>query len=239
MLKLTNDLLIARFAGFYLTHLRLSWALAGRLHFFEYMTASNRLDVASHSDPLLLFRAWWETSRTASPSKHPSAVCLSTVDEHGVPEGRFVEVKELSDQGFVFGTHLDSPKAQALSANPHVALTFWWDHVERQVRVVGRAERLSDAAADAVFATRPRDAQITSWGSQQSAPLLDSTAFEQRLTDVRRRFADVDVPRPDHWGAYCVVPARIEFLEFRASRIHIRTLFERDATGWRRSLLQP
>jgi len=197
------------------------------------------MGVASDSDPLVRFRAWWETSCTASLSKHPGAFCLSTVDEHGVPEGRFVDLKEVSDQGFVFGTHLDSPKARALAANPHVGLTFWWDHVERQVRIVGRAERLSDAAADALFATRPREAQITSWGSQQSAPMLDSTAFEQRLTDARRRFADVDVPRPHHWGAYCVVPARIEFLEFRASRIHIRTLFERDPTGWRRSLLQP
>jgi pyridoxamine 5'-phosphate oxidase len=202
------------------------------------MTESESLDVASESDPLLLFRAWWETSRTASPSKHPGAVCVSTVDEHGVPEGRFVDLKELSDQGFVFGTHLDSPKARALAANPQVGLTFWWDHVERQVRIVGRAERLSDDAADALFATRSREAQITSWASQQSAPLLDST-FGQRLTDVRRRFANVDVPRPHQWGAYCVVPARIEFLEFRASRIHIRTLFERDPTGWRRSLLQP
>ena len=166
-------------------------------------------------------------------------MCLSTVDEHGVPEGRFVDLKELSDQGFIFGTHLDSPKARTVAANPHVALTFWWDHVERQVRVVGRAERLSDTAADALFATRPREAQITSWGSHQSDTLLDSMAFEQRLADARRRFADVDVPRPPHWGAYCVVPGRMEFLEFRASRIHIRTLFERDPTGWRRSLLQP
>jgi pyridoxamine 5'-phosphate oxidase len=203
------------------------------------MTETESVPLASECDPFLLFREWWEKSRTHSPSKHPGAVCLSTVDVHGVPEGRFVDLKELSEHGFVFGTHLYSPKGLALAANPHVALTFWWDHVERQVRVVGRAEQLSDAAADALFATRPREAQITSWGSQQSALLLDSTALEQRLTDIRRRFADADVPRPDHWGAYCVVPGRIEFLEFRASRTHIRTLFERDATGWRRSLLQP
>lgn len=191
------------------------------------------------TDPLALFRAWWEMSRIASQSKHPGAGCLSTVGEDGVPEGRFVDLKEVSDEGFMFGTHLDSSKARALAANPDAALTFWWDGVERQVRIVGRAERLSDDAADALFAARPREAQITSWASQQSAPLLDSSAFEQRLTDARRRFADVDVPRPQHWGAYCVIPARMEFLEFRASRIHIRTLFERDATGWRRSLLQP
>ena len=193
----------------------------------------------SDSDPLSLFRSWWEMSRNASVSKHPGAVCLSTVNECGVPEGRFVDLKEASDQGFVFGTHLDSPKARALAANPHAALTFWWDHIERQVRIVGRGERLSDAAADALFATRSREAQITSWVSQQSALLLDSTAFEQVLTNARRRFANLDVTRPQHWGAYCVIPARIEFLEFRASRIHIRTLYERDPTGWRRSLLQP
>src|SRR5688572_33215569 len=82
------------------------------------------MGVASDSDPLVRFRAWWETSCTASLSNHPGAVCLSTVDEHGVPEGRFVDLKEVSDQGFVFGTHLDSPKARALAANPHVGLTF-------------------------------------------------------------------------------------------------------------------
>ena len=203
------------------------------------MTGYDSLGVGSGSDPLVLFRSWWETSRTASQSKHPGAVCLSTVNENGAPEGRVVDLKELSDRGFVFGTHLDSPKARALATNPHVGLTFWWDHIERQVRVVGRAEKLSDAGADALFATRHREAQVTSWGSQQSALLLDPTAFEQRLADIRRRFADVAVPRPLHWGAYCVVPLRIEFLEFRASRLHIRTLFERDSTGWRRSRLQP
>ena len=203
------------------------------------MTESNSLGVAREPDPLLLFRAWWEMSRTANLLRHGGAVCLSTVDEHGVPEGRFIDLKEVSDRGFVFGTHLDSPKTRAVAAHPHAALTFWWDHVERQIRIVGRAERLSDAAADAVFATRSQEAQITSWVSEQSAPLLDSSAFEQHLTDARRRFADVNVPRPHHWGAYCVVPSRIEFLEFRASRIHIRTLFERNPSGWRRTLLQP
>ncbi|HUR00809.1 MAG TPA: pyridoxamine 5'-phosphate oxidase [Gemmatimonadaceae bacterium] len=205
----------------------------------EEMSKPDTSGVASGSDPIVLFHEWWETSRIGGPSRHPGAVCVSTVDEQGVPEARIVDLKELSERGFVFGTHLDSPKARALSANSNVALTFWWDHIERQIRVVGRAERLSDSAADALFATRRRDAQITSWASQQSAPLLESTAFEQGLTDACRRFEGGDVPRPPHWGAYCVVPARIEFLEFRESRLHIRTLFERDGTGWRRSVLQP
>jgi pyridoxamine 5'-phosphate oxidase len=186
-----------------------------------------------------MFRTWYTAARAASPLKHPGAVCVSTVNEHGVPEARFVDFKLLSERGFVFGTHLHSSKARALALNPNVAMTFWWDHVERQVRIVGRAERLSRKAENALFADRSRDAQIASWASEQSASLIDMEQLDRDLDAVRRRFAGVDVPRPDHWGGYCIVPTRIEFLAFRTNRLHDRVLFERDAQGWQRSVLQP
>ncbi len=166
-------------------------------------------------------------------------MCVSTVDEHGLPDGRFVDLKEVSGDGFVFGTHLDSRKSHALDLNPSVALTFWWDHIERQVRVVGRAQRVSDVEADALFSARSRDAQITSSGSQQSAPLQDPVQLEQRLSALRRRFTDMAVPRPDRWGGYRVIPSRMEFLTFLATRMHERVLFQRGVQGWERSLLQP
>ncbi len=212
----------------------------GRL---AHMTELDSLTVATDGkplpEPLALFRTWYANARVACPLNHPGVVCLSTVDEHGAPEGRFVDLKLLSERGFVFGTHLHSGKARALALNPNVAMTFWWDHVERQVRIIGRAERLPRAQENALFANRSRDAQVASWASQQSTPLHDVEQFERRLDEVRHRFAGVDVPRPDHWGGYCVVPTRIEFLAFRASRLHDRVLFERDSQGWQRSMLQP
>jgi len=186
-----------------------------------------------------MFRAWYAAALASSQLKHPGAVCVSTVNEHGVPESRFVDLKLLSERGFIFGTHLHSSKARALALNPNVAMTFWWDHIERQVRIVGSAERLSREAENALFADRLRDAQIASWASKQSAPLNDAQQLERELDVVRQRFADVDVPRPDHWGGYCVVPTRIEFLAFRANRLHDRVVFERNAQGWQRSMLQP
>jgi pyridoxamine 5'-phosphate oxidase len=191
------------------------------------------------SEPLEMFSSWYAAARAASPLKHPGAVCVSTVNEQGVPEGRFVDFKLLSEDGFVFGTHLHSSKARALTSNSNVAMTFWWDHMERQVRIVGRAGRLSREAEDSLFANRSRDAQIASWASKQSAPLNDAGQLDRELDVARQRFAGVDIPRPDHWGGYCVVPTRIEFLEFRANRLHERVLFERNAQGWQRSMLQP
>ena len=200
---------------------------------------ANARTAATEGDPLEMFRAWYASALAASPLKHPGAVCISTVDEHGVPDGRFVDFKVLSERGFVFGTHLNSSKARALASNPNVALTFWWDHVERQVRIIGRAERLSREDENALFVNRSRDSQIASWASQQSAPLDDAAQFERELDVVRQRFERADVPRPDHWGGYCIVPTRIEFLSFRTNRLHDRVLFEHDGQGWQRSMLQP
>ena len=191
------------------------------------------------TDPLRLFREWYAAARQASPLAHPDAVFVSTSDEHGFPEGRFVDLKAVSESGFVFCTHLDSRKARALATNPNVALTFWWDHIERQVRVVGRAERIADADADTYFQARSRDARLTSWASQQSAVLPDPAQLEQRVEAARRRFHNADVPRPVHWGGYRVVPSRIEFLAFRANRRHERLLFERRGHEWTRTWLQP
>ena len=150
-----------------------------------------------------------------------------------------MDLKLVSERGFVFGTHLDSQKARALALNPNVAMTFWWDHIERQVRIVGHAERLTSAEENELFANRSRDAQIASWASQQSAALKKAEDLERQLDVVRQRFEGVDVPRPDHWGGYCVVPTRMEFLAFRTNRLHDRVLFERDSQGWQRSILQP
>ena len=191
------------------------------------------------TNPLELFRQWYAAAQESSPLKHRGAVCVSTVDQHGVPDARFVELKEVSDDGFIFCSHLDSAKGLALTNNPNVALTFWWDHLERQVRVVGQAERISDVRADAFFRQRSRDAQLTSWASHQSSLLDDPTALEHKLHAVQEQFADTPIPRPANWGGYCVVPVRIEFLSFRVTRLHERLLFLRERGVWQQQWLQP
>ena len=190
-------------------------------------------------NPFEVFGDWYDEAQEASPLRHRGAVCVSTVDPEGLPEGRFVDLKTFSDAGFVFCTRFDSPKGFALAANPRAALTFWWDHVERQVRVVGPVQRISDAEADRYFRDRPRDAQLTTWASHQSAPLDDLAALEQRVVEMQGAFADAPVPRPAQWGGYRVSPVRMEFLTFKASRLHERLLFSRDGDAWSRQWLQP
>jgi pyridoxamine 5'-phosphate oxidase len=191
------------------------------------------------NDPIRLFEEWWSMARANSPLRHPNAVCVSTVDATGAPDARFVDLKEVRSEGFVFCTQWTSRKGLALEVNAAIALTFWWDHIERQVRVSGRAERISTRDAERFFAARPRDAMLASWASNQSAPLDDWTCLEKRLSDVTRRFEGKPVPRPESWGGYLVVPARIEFLTFKTHRMHERLSFERDGAEWRRRWLEP
>ena len=169
----------------------------------------------------------------------PRAFCLSTVDADGAPDARFVDLKEVTDAGFVFSTPLGSGKARALAANPHAALTFWWAPLERQVRVAGIARRVSDVEADDLFQGRSRDAQLASWASRQGAELRDAMWLDQKLNEVGERFAGATIQRPEDWGGFRVVPTRIEFLRFQENRLHHRTLFVRDSSLWQTLQLQP
>jgi pyridoxamine 5'-phosphate oxidase len=199
-------------------------------------TATSWLDA---DEPMALFRDWWALAQAQSPLRHPKAVCVSTVDGDGNPDARFVDLKEVRTNGLVFCTQFDSRKGAALDVNPHVAMTFWWDHIERQVRAYGVAERVSATDADRLFESRPRDAQLASWASKQSAPLDETRLLEQRLAELRERFDQAPIPRPENWGGYLVELTRVEFLRFRESRLHERLLFQRAGDGWQKLSLQP
>lgn len=190
-------------------------------------------------NPFEIFQEWHVSACADGTLRHPGAMCLSTTNAQGVPEARFVDLKHVGEDGFVFCTHLGSAKAQAIRGQDEVALTFWWDHVERQVRVVGPAVCLADEDADAHFAARPREAQLTSWASDQSGKLTDPNELEAQVARVRERFASGDVPRPEHWGGYRVIPNRFEFLSFEATRLHTRLVFEREMADWPYHWLQP
>ncbi|MEM7736870.1 MAG: pyridoxamine 5'-phosphate oxidase [Deinococcota bacterium] len=189
--------------------------------------------------PIELFKQWYAHALNETPLKHPSAVCVSTVSPEGLPEARFVSLKEVTEAGFVFCSSLTSPKGVSIDANAQVALTFWWDHIERQVRIVGTAQHISDEDARRYFRERSRDAQLITLVSQQSRPLESQAVLEQNLHAADQKFEGKDIPRPVNWGGYCVRPTSIEFLEFQQNRVHQRTYFWQQDNDWCEQRLQP
>ncbi|NJO98888.1 MAG: pyridoxamine 5'-phosphate oxidase [Pleurocapsa sp. CRU_1_2] len=190
-------------------------------------------------DPIQIFQNWYAEATQNSPLQHPKAVCVSTINPEGIPEARFVALKAVSTKGFTFCSSLNSAKSIAIALNSYVALTFWWDHIERQVRVKGTAKRISDEDADKYFQERHRDAQLTSVVSEQSALLENSAQLEQKLHEVKKQLENREIPRPDNWGGYCIKPISIEFLRFQTNRFHNRLLFTFNEDKWSKQLLQP
>ena len=189
-------------------------------------------------DPHALFETWLAEARASEPND-PVAMALATADAAGRPSVRMVLMKGHDARGFVFYTNLDSDKGQELAANPEAALLFHWKSLRRQVRIEGRAEPVTEAEADAYFASRSRDSQLGAWASDQSRPLDARATFEARYEEIRNRFEGGDVPRPPRWSGWRVVPHHIEFWSDRPHRLHERRLFTRGAEGWSEGLLYP
>ena len=187
-------------------------------------------------DPIALFSSLFE--QASRDCAEPDAMVLSTVDPDGRPSARYVLLKGVDDRGFVFYTNLESRKAKALAAHPHAALTFYWPPTT-QVRIEGTVERVSDAEADAYFATRPRGSQIGAWASAQSADLPSRAALDARVLEVEARFKDAAVSRPPFWSGYRVVARSIEFWTRDPARLHERVVFSASSGNWTRSLLFP
>ncbi|SEM96347.1 Pyridoxamine 5'-phosphate oxidase [Sphingomonas gellani] len=193
---------------------------------------------AMATDPFSLFDAWFVDAEASEPND-PNAMTVATSDAAGQPSARMVLLKGHGPDGFVFYTNRESQKADDLAANGRAALLFHWKSLRRQIRIEGMVEHVTDAESDAYFATRGRDSQLGAWASDQSRPLDSRDTFESRFAEVEARFAGGDVPRPPHWGGYRVVPARIEFWQDRAHRLHERRLFTRAEGGWTEGLLFP
>lgn len=181
---------------------------------------------------------------TASPRElEANAMTVATAMPDGRPSARTVLLKSFDERGFVFYTHLDSHKGRELAANPRAALLLLWRSLREagvQVRIEGAVEQVSDAEADAYFASRPRLSQIGAWASLQSKTLASREEFEARIAEIEARFAGADVPRPDGWSGYRVVPEAIEFWYGAQFRLHERWRYERDADGtWSKRMLYP
>ena len=190
-------------------------------------------------DPFALFDAWFAEAKAAEPND-VDAMALATVDAAGNPSVRMVLLKGHGPEGFVFYTNDESAKGRQLARNPEAALLFHWKSLRRQVRIEGSVERVSEAGADAYFATRSRDSQLGAWASDQSRPLASRDLFERRYEEVKQRFDGQDVPRPPHWGGYRVKPLMIEFWQDRPHRLHERRIFLAQNDGsWDEGLLYP
>ena len=185
---------------------------------------------AGHADPFALFAEWLAEAAKSEPAD-PNAMTLATVDAQGLPDARTVLLKDFDEAGLVFYTNLESAKGHELAANPRAALLFHWKSLRRQVRVRGTVSGVSDAEADAYFATRAKDSQIGAWASAQSQPLPEPHALEKAVAAYALKFALGKPPRPPHWSGFRVEPLAIEFWRAGRFRLHRRTLFNRPAPG--------
>ena len=190
------------------------------------------------TDPFQLFDEWLAEAR-ASEINEAEAMTVATAGSDGQPSARMVLLKARGPEGFTFYTHEGSAKGEDLAENPRAALLFHWKSLRRQIRIEGTVERVSDAEADAYFATRIRDAQIGAWASDQSRPLDSRSTFDARYEQVKQRFEGQEIPRPRGWVGYRVIPERIEFWTAREHRLHDRRLFTHDGEAWSEGLLYP
>ena len=189
-------------------------------------------------DPLALFSHWFDAAVSAGLPE-PNAFTLATATPAGKPSARVVLLKHLDGRGFTFFTNYQSRKGTELAANPHAAMVFLWDELERQVRIEGVAETVTAEESEAYFRSRPLGSRLGAWASPQSEVIPDREHLERLLTQTADRFPDADPDRPPHWGGYRIVPEVVEFWQGRPSRLHDRIRFTRTPNGWAKQRLAP
>ncbi len=195
-------------------------------------------DFTTRAEPFALF-ADWLADATKTEVNDPNALALATVDADGLPDVRMVLLKGLDDRGFVFFTNFESAKGREILGSMKAAMCFHWKSLRRQVRVRGPVEIVSDADADAYFASRPRGSRIGAWASKQSRPLESRFALEKAVAEYTARHAIGEIPRPPYWSGFRIVPTQVEFWHDRPFRLHDRVVFTRAGDGWAKSRLYP
>ncbi|MGB1049503.1 MAG: pyridoxamine 5'-phosphate oxidase [Rhodothermales bacterium] len=197
-------------------------------------------DADSDPNPTRLFQAWFKAARK-SGLYLPEAMTVATASPGGRPSARMVLLKHADEEGFVFFTNYGSRKASELEANPYASLLFHWPILQRQVRVEGRVVRVSREESADYYHSRPRGSQIGAWASKQSSELDARETLERRVQEFEGQFGEGDVPLPDHWGGYRIIPDRMEFWQGRPFRLHDRIIFERNHpdAAWETHRLYP
>jgi pyridoxamine 5'-phosphate oxidase len=197
----------------------------------------NVFDAEGADDPFELFRVWMAAAAATEPND-PEAVALATASADGAPSVRMVLMKRLDARGFSFYTNAESHKGRELLANPRAAMCFHWKTQRRQVRVEGDVLQLPAEDADAYFHSRGRRSQIGAVASAQSRPLASRAELEASAAEIAQRYPG-EVPRPDYWRGFCLVPRSIEFWQDGPDRLHDRIVFERNGEGWGKTRLYP
>jgi len=192
----------------------------------------------THSGPFDLFRDWYEEA-CRSAIAIPNAMAVSTVGADGSPSSRMVLLSSFDRRGYVFHTNYESRKSREISGCPRAALLFWWEPLNRQVRIEGEVVRISPEESDAYFSQRPRGSQLGAWASDQSRSLSSREALEARIREVEKRYPEGPILRPPHWGGYRVIPETFEFWTGRENRLHDRLRFRLTAQEWEPLRLYP
>jgi pyridoxamine-phosphate oxidase len=191
-----------------------------------------------HSDPFLQFTRWFNEA-AAAQIKNPDAMTLATAKRDGTPSARVVLFKGLNAQGLRFFTNYQSRKAEDILENPKAALVFYWSEQDRQVRVEGHLEKLSSSESDQYWATRPKGSRIGALASPQSTEVLSRKELEERFEQITREYEGKEIPRPEHWGGYCLIPHRFEFWFAGDFRLHDRICYVKENLGWKIIRLAP
>ena len=204
----------------------------------DYMQATlDEADLGEH--PIVFFEKWFAQADAAMVNE-VNAMTLATVDDQSKPHARIVLLKAIDDKGFTFFTNYQSNKGKNLSVNPNAALVFFWPELERQVRIEGVIEKVSEAESDTYYLSRPRGSRLGAWASPQSSIIENRAVLEAKEKEFLEHFDGKEIHRPEHWGGYRLQPNRVEFWQGRSSRLHDRICFELDKTNqWQKFRLAP
>ena len=204
----------------------------------EHYTRGGLSEAEAGRDPFALFRTWFDAAVSAQLFE-PNALILATVGEGGKPSARAVLLKALDVRGFTFFTNYDSRKGRELASNPHAAICFLWHPLERQVRIEGVVEKVTAKESDDYFAVRPLGSRLGAWASRQSNVIPNREYLENQHAELMAKYPDGNIPRPEFWGGYRLLPDVFEFWQGRPSRLHDRIRFRKAGAGWIKERLSP
>ena len=190
------------------------------------------------SNPFEQFNVWFDEANQTEIVE-PTAAILSTVGEDNHPSARTILLKEVNEKGFVFYTNYESKKAKDIASNPNISLLFLWKEQQRQVRIVGQSVKISREESEKYFRTRPRESQIGAWASHQSSVIPDRKSLDNKFEEYRKKFGDKEIPLPDFWGGYVIIPNYFEFWQGRPGRLHDRICYKFEDQEWRIFRLAP